>query len=87
MAIWGWQDNYYIEAGLLQGTKDPHSSLQIIKSQQQDFFLKRYAADLMRNKPVIFLDAVGPKSFFFKHQWQRHENFPAIKNIVDAHYT
>jgi hypothetical protein len=87
MTVWGWMDGYYIITGLLPGTKDPHSSFQINESKQQDYFLKRYASELIHNKPVIFLDAVAPQSFLFQDPGQRYENFPIVKEIVDKNYT
>jgi hypothetical protein len=87
MAVWGWMNGYYILANLTQGTKDPHVKLQVEKSTQQAYFLKRYAADLLANKPVIFLDAITPYSFYLNEPSQHYENFPLIKKIVDKDYT
>ncbi len=87
MAIWGWMNGYYILTNLMQGTKDPHSNLQIEKSSQQAYLLKRYAADLLANKPVIFLDAITPHSFYLNEPSQHYENFPLIKEVVDKYYT
>jgi hypothetical protein len=86
MAIWGWMNHYYIETGLIQGTREAHSYYQISKSKQQDYYLKRYVSDLIRNKPVVFVDAVGPNSFYFNNSAQRHENFPIVKAVIDSHY-
>jgi len=53
----------------------------------EDYYLKRYVSDIMQNKPVIFVDAIGPKSFCFKNSAQRHENFPMVKAVIDSYYT
>jgi hypothetical protein len=86
MAIWGWMNRYYVETGLLQGTREAHSYYQITMSEQQDYYLKRYVSDLIQNKPVVFVDAVAPKSFYFNNPAQRHENFPILKAVIDTDY-
>ena len=86
MTIWGWMNHYYVETGLIQGTRQADSDAQISGSKQQDYYLKKYVSDLIRNKPVIFVDAVGPKSFHFNNAAQRHDNFPIVKAVIDAAY-
>jgi hypothetical protein len=87
MAIWGWMNNYYVETGLLQGTREAHSERQIENSFQQNYYLKRYVSDIIKNKPLIFLDAVGSKSFYYNNVTQRHENYSIIKAIIDKYYS
>jgi hypothetical protein len=87
MAIWGWMNQYYVETGLVQGTRDPHSYRQISKGKQQDYYLRRYVSDLIQNRPMVFLDAVGPKSFYFNDSAQRHENFPTVRVVLEGQYT
>jgi hypothetical protein len=87
MAIWGWMNQYYVETGLVQGTREPHSYRQISKSKQQDYYLGRYVSDLNQNRPVVFVDAVGPKSFYFNNSAQRHENFPTVRAVIEERYT
>ncbi len=86
MAIWGWMNAFYVETGLIQGTRESHSLRQISRIKQQEYYLRRYVSDIMRNKPVVFVDAVGPKSFYFNDSAQRHENFPVVKAIIDSRY-
>jgi hypothetical protein len=86
MAVWGWMNKYYIEAGLLQGTREPHIFFQVTKTNQQGYYLQRYALDLTRNKPAVFLDAVAEGSFYFSEAEYRHDNFPLIKKIVNTYY-
>jgi hypothetical protein len=58
----------------------------VLKSPQQEYFLKIYAQDLITNKPDIFLDAVGGHSFIFRSAKKRHENFPIINAIIEKDY-
>jgi hypothetical protein len=84
--VWGYFLLLYLSFGLIQGTRDPHSYFQISKSKQQDYELKRYVSELRQNRPVIFVDAVAPNSFYLKHSAQRHENFPIVKAAIDSYY-
>ncbi len=86
MAIWGWMNAFYVETGLIQGTRESQSLRQICRGKQQDYYLKRYVSDILKNKPMVFVDAVGPKSFYFRDSAQRYENFPVVKAIIDSHY-
>jgi hypothetical protein len=36
---------------------------------------------------VVFVDAVGPKSFYFNNSAQRHENFPTVRAVIEERYT
>jgi len=88
MAVWGWMNRYYVETGLIQGTRESHSLRQISKSKQQDYYLKRYVSDLLQNRPVVFVDAVGPKSFYFNERsTQGHEKFPIVRAVIEERYT
>jgi hypothetical protein len=82
----GMDESLLCREGLIQGTREAHSYYQISKSKQQGYYLKRYVSDLMQNKPVVFVDAVGPKSFGFNNPAQRHGNFPIVKAVIDSHY-
>jgi hypothetical protein len=87
MAIWGWADKYHVETQLPQGTREPHPYYHIVGSDLQDYYTNRYIADLGRNQPALFLDAVAPGQFMFTdHATQGYRNFPKVKNYIDAHY-
>ena len=87
MAIWGWMNNYYIETGLIQGTRDPHTRHQIENTKYQEYYIKRYVGDLIKHQPKIFLDAVAPKSFFFQDRNKYgYEQFCEVKKVIDKHY-
>jgi len=87
MSIWGWMNNYYVETGLIQGTKEPATNYQISKIKQQDYYLKRYVSDLTKNRPKIFLDVVGGQSFAYNNkETQRHELFPEVNAVIQKNY-
>lgn len=86
LAVWGYENRYYVETGLLQGTRETHSYLQIAPCEQHDFFIQKFCEDLGTNKPQIFIDVVSLNSFFFDYIKQRYENYPAVKEIVERDY-
>jgi hypothetical protein len=86
MAVWGYLHSIYIEAELIQGTREPNSYLQITENSLRDYFTAKYCEDIITNKPAIFVDVVGNSSYFYYDGIQRHENFPAIKEVIDNHY-
>ncbi|MFA5404811.1 MAG: hypothetical protein WC358_07755 [Ignavibacteria bacterium] len=86
LAVWGYMNKFFVEAELIQGTREPMSYLQITNSCKQDYYINNYCKDIKENKPVLFVDAVGEKSLFYKDYSQRHENFPAIKELVNEYY-
>jgi hypothetical protein len=86
LAVWGYMNNFYVEAGLIQGTREPMTRLQITNTSKQEYYLNNYCKDIEENKPVLFVDAVGEKSFFYKDYVQRHENYPAVKKLVNENY-
>jgi hypothetical protein len=86
LAVWGYMNIFYVEAELIQGTREPMSYLQITNGSKQEYFINNYCKDIKENKPVLFVDAVGEKSLFYQDYSQRHESFPAIKELVNEYY-
>lgn len=88
LALWGWHNSAYVEAGLPQGTRDTASAWSIFETRQRDYYRARYLADLERNRPGLFVDAVGPGAPFFPdRRTQAHETFPALADYVRTHYS
>jgi len=87
VAIWGWEPRYLVEARLRHATRVAHSALELFQSPLQQYYRNRYLADLQRTRPAVFVDVVGPGSFFFdKRNEYGHEIFPALAQYVAAHY-
>ncbi len=87
MALWGWMSSAYVESGLPQATQDTVSQWCILDVPQREYFRETYLADIKRNRPEVFVDAVGPGApFFFERATQAHEIFPALAAYVREHY-
>lgn len=88
LGIWGWMCDLHIETGLPQATRQGNSFLCLENTPQRDYHRQLYLADLQRNQPALFVDAVGPTADFFGSRAQQgHEVFPALAAHLRAHYT
>jgi hypothetical protein len=87
LALWGWLNSAYVEAGLPQGTRDTVSQWCMLHLPQEDYYRATYLADMQRNRPELFVDAVGPGSPFFNDRaTQAHEIFPELAAYIREHY-
>jgi hypothetical protein len=87
LAIWGWLNHTYVEAGMPQATRDTLSVWAILPSAQRDYYRQVYLADLQRSHPVFFVDTVGAGSpYLNKRPTQGHETFPALADHIRRHY-
>lgn len=88
LATWGWNSHLYVETGLPQATREAQTERQIRPSPQRDtYYRPRLLAELQREPPAFFIDAVGPGAFQFSdRQTEAHESFPALAAFVAAHY-
>jgi hypothetical protein len=86
VAIWGWTPRLWVETGLRQGTRDGNTIRQIEPGGLQVQYLQRYLRDLERNRPAVFVDAVGGKNFLNDRAGRGIERFPAIMTCISAEY-
>ncbi len=88
LAVWGWNCHLHVQSGLPQATREAVSERQIRDSDQRDsYYRPRYLADLKRNKPTFFVDAVGPGAFGFTNRaLDAHETFPELRFYVRSQY-
>ncbi len=88
LAVWGWNCHLHVQSGLPQATREAVSERQISESVQRDtYYRPRYLADLERNQPAFFVDAVGPGAFgFTERATHGHESFAALRDYVQSHY-
>lgn len=86
IAVWGWNSRFYFESQRRQGVTEIHTQRSIMKSSFQEVYREKYLRNLRENQPILFLDAVGPKSFMFTRKSQRHESFPALHQFIGKHY-
>ena len=91
IAVWGWAPRIHADSRLPQGTRDGNTVRQIQHSPQRDtYYVPRYVDDLRRNRPVLFIDAVGPGAFYFTERvWNQHDSgsFPVLADQVARFYT
>ncbi len=87
LAIWGWASSLYVETALPQATRDAVSHWSIMPNGQLDYHRTTWLADLRRNAPAVFVDAVGPGAFAFEHrELQAHEIFPELAEHIRTAY-
>jgi hypothetical protein len=88
LGVWGWACNLHVESGLPQATRDGTTLWSIQPNPQQAYHRAVYLADLQRNAPAVFVDAIGPGAFvYFDRSWQAHENFPELAAYIRQNYT
>lgn len=87
MVVWGWQCRYYVEAQLAQGTAENHSERCIFQHPLQAKYRQRYLANMQRNRPAIFIDAVGKNSTWVQDvATQGYESFPELARFIHKNY-
>lgn len=87
LTVWGWLNYAHVESGIPQGTRDVLTAWSGKDPSQREYSQVWYLADLQRNQPELFVDAVGPGSPIVDDRPQRgHESFPALADYVREHY-
>lgn len=87
LALWGWMSSAYVEGGLPQATQDTVSQWCILDVPQREYYRTTFLSDLQRNRPEVFVDAVGPGAQVFNlRATQAHEIYPALADYVRQHY-
>lgn len=87
LGTWGWMCNYYVSTGMRMATREAHTRMEIDSSPQFSYFRSRYMRDLMRSRPPVFFDAVGPGNFAFRNRdWISHETFKPLGEYIARHY-
>ncbi len=87
MAVWGWATHLYVGTGLRQATRNADCDRLLSPGKLQEYFRDRYLADVMVNRPEIFVDAVGPESVYFRSPELKHyRNFPELGAVIRRDY-
>lgn len=87
MVVWGWQCRYYVEAQVAQGTAANHSERCIFQHPLHEEYRQKYLADMQRNRPAIFIDAVGKNSMWVQDvATQGYESFPELARYIRENY-
>lgn len=88
VAIWGWAPRILVVSRLPHGTRDGNAVRQIQLSAQRDtYYIPRFIEDMRRNRPAVFIDAVGPGLFQFHNRpHQAHETIGGLATFVRENY-
>ncbi len=57
MAVWGFEPDFYINAGLPPGVRDIVTNFSIVSGREQADYQEDYVRDLHRSLPAFFVDA------------------------------
>jgi hypothetical protein len=88
LGVWGWRTDVYVDAGLIQATRDPHSVWSIVNTPNRAYHRARYLSDLQRHQPSVFIDSVGPNAFVYHVRAEHgHETFPELATYIRENYT
>ena len=87
LGIWGFMPRFYVETGLPHASREAHNERQLLPHPQLAYYRGRYLFDLRRQRPPVFLDAVGP-GVFWPHDRAvyGHETWPELRDWVAENY-
>ncbi len=87
LVVWGWRCDYYVSAGMIQGTAENHSERCVFGSSMTPVYQRRYLNDFLRSVPPVFVDAVGNESHWITdRKTQGHEIIKPLAAFVQTHY-
>ncbi len=87
IALWGWRPDVYVELQSPQGVRDAHTQRETEDTPFRPYYRARYLADLEKNRPLAFVDVVGPDAFVFLDRKRfGFEIFPELKDYVVKNY-
>ena len=87
LGMWGWMPTFWVQTGLIQGTRDGNNARQIEPSPQRDYYRARFLRDLRRSQPRVFVDAIGGENLMYHDRTAAgHETFPELRDYLAADY-
>ncbi|AEI47952.1 hypothetical protein [Runella slithyformis] len=86
LVVWGWMCRYHVETQMPQGTAENHSERCIYPHPLRQKYYERYLNDLRKNRPKVFVDAVGNSLWLNDRASQAHEAFPELKEFIEKNY-
>jgi hypothetical protein len=102
LAVWGWMNELFIETDMWSATSDgvlvyswigtasPEDKFEILPDYLDavpGYFKNLYIADLVKNNPPVFVDAVSPRGYIFHDRsLYGYETFPPLAAFVDGNY-
>ena len=86
-AVWGLAPELFLESGAILGTRDAICQFQILPSPIRSYYQQRFLHDMQRNRPAVFVEAVGPTKIMYKDREEHgFETFPELAEWIAAHY-
>jgi hypothetical protein len=101
LAVWGWMNELFVETDMWSATSDNVLGYSWVRTTRPEdinilpnyldvaprYFKILYIADLAKNKPPVFVDAVSPQGFFYvdRHLYG-YETFPPLAAFIDSNY-
>jgi len=87
LAVWGNQPDFFADTVSVSGVRACAASYVVLPSPIQDYNRARFLADMKKNRPEIFIDAVWPGSLFCHDPV--HEDigsFPLLASLIASDY-
>ncbi len=87
LAVWGRADHLFVEANLIQATRDSHGQFLLEAGPLREYFRERYLADFVTARPALFIDTVNPANRYYRADEFVHDrNFPRLAAVVRQDY-
>ncbi|GAB4014947.1 hypothetical protein GCM10028773_03300 [Spirosoma koreense] len=88
LAVWGWHNDYYVRLQMPQAVAENHTIRSIEHKTLKPVYHKRYAANMLRSLPPVFVDVVGKQGFYLSdRKTQGYEINKALEQVIATHYT
>lgn len=88
LAVWGWHCDYYVSLQMPQATAEAHTSRSIEHKTMRDVYHNRYARDMKRTLPPVFVDVVGKQGYYLTNRkTQGYEINAPLKQLIARFYT
>lgn len=87
MAIWGMNNEYFVETQLLIGTKYIYPVEILMNYHNKEYIITDYKSDLEALQPKFFLELIGNDQFMFKDTTtQSIKCYPEIYDYINRNY-
>jgi hypothetical protein len=87
LVVWGWRNSYFVETGLLQGSRWMYPQFATGSYSTKDENMRRYAEDLDTLRPKLILEWVGDDAFYFNGpRAVRMEEIPELGRRLAENY-
>jgi hypothetical protein len=88
LGVWGWANDLHVQTGLRKATRAAITPDQLDYVPYSDYLHSVYLSDLRSSAPPVFVDAVGPGSYYYTDRRLAHDAvFPELAAYIRAYYT